>query len=199
MDEDHLRKLSPRKTQSPHARCAKRTHFRKFSTTYFSCLGNAIVHTEWERFYLVSDFFSFFRNLLLWHFKCTRHNMTCLCGVMFNFAAVVHIFHFNGCCFFRVSVSFGHDRLSARWVDRLRRSHHHTERDKMCITYVCKMPLSLPTHSTLIIEIVCRGCSASRNLVRNDIVWGSHRFTRLRSLALSLTTFHFMFWFAAIL
>lgn len=44
-------------------------------------------------------------NSLLWHFKCTRHNMTCLCGVMFSFAAVVHILF---------CVSFGHDRACVR-------------------------------------------------------------------------------------
>lgn len=53
-----------------------------------------------------------------WHFKCTRHKMTCLCDV------------FRGSCIFFV--------LESPFVRRVRRKQF-VQRDKMCFTYVHKM------------------------------------------------------------
>lgn len=174
-----------------HTRCAKRTHFRKFS---MACRRSqrrprGRVREAYAQSYtlfgisvaVVVVVVRF--NSLLWHFKCTRHNMTCLCGVMFSFAAVVHNLFLCRCV---------HDRVREPTC-----AHKLRPRD-LCrslnvIKCVCALHMfarcsacSELANNTFIIKIsvyVARSMflilfgSATQNqahfLKKNEIVWGS--------------------------
>lgn len=72
----------------------------------FRCLARESIHaqsyTHIVHFIWYLLLFLFY-NSLLWHFKCTRHNMTCLCGVMFKFR--------SGSSAYFILCRFGHDHV----------------------------------------------------------------------------------------
>lgn len=122
-------------------------NFRKFSITFYASF------------------------LSVWHFKCTRHRMTCLCGVM---------------CWFRGSTYFIVSLAVRAQPDRDRTNN--IQRDKMCNTCVCKMlRFLLCACSTLIIRkiyIFSFLSSPSHIISSEQIGWA---------------LFYSLFWFAAIL
>lgn len=94
-----------------------------------------------ESFYFSEVFHCILRTHLLgWHFKCTRHKMTCLCGVMLVVVC--------GSAYFIMSLADSRSRSTQENTN-----NRQIQRDKMCITCVCKMPFGFGCAcSTLIIE-----------------------------------------------